>query len=117
MNKPNPNNLVNPVVSDVTSNSVKYVNDGSKVVEFGGDSGIVEIKDTVTVSDDNTYDKHVLTETQNDGEENIIGEFIVGANQITSLVVSSDDNNNNIITVNYINQSGDAGSYELTLPK
>lgn len=116
MNKPNPNNLVNPVVEDVTSDSVKYVNDGSKKVEFGGDSGIVEIKDTVTVSEDKTYDKHVLTETQNDGTENTIGEFIVGANQITSLVVSS-DNSNNIITVNYIDQSGAVGSYQLTLPK
>lgn len=116
MNKPNPNNLVNPVVSDVTSKSVKYANDGSKLVNFGGDSGTVEIKDTITISGDNTYDKHVLTETQNGGDENIISSFILGANQITSLVVSSFDTYNTI-TVNYIDQYESPGSYELILPK
>lgn len=112
-------NLVNPVVSDLkTENNklvVQYANSGSKELDVGGsDSGIVEVKDTVTEND--TFDEHVLTETQNDGTENEISKFYLAGKQIVGWSLNSTDSNNEI-TFHLVDQKGATSDEVLTLPK
>lgn len=78
----------------------------------GDDNGIVEVKDTVTEA--TSYDKHVFTETQNDGTENSICTFYVAKKQITGLKQSEDGT---ALVISYVSQDGSESTESFVMPK
>lgn len=79
-------------------------------------TSIAEISDTITES--NSYDKHELKETQNDGTKNDIGNLVIAKKQITNIELtepSAGVSEYNVISFNFLNQNEEFSRKEINL--
>lgn len=84
MSKSIPNNLVNQVVQNVTKNTVEYVNNGSKQVDFGEADG----RGVTDVSVTNENGIYSIKVTNDDGTEH---EYEIDEPDVANLLAEIND--------------------------
>lgn len=103
-----------------TVSQTKKTETGEETSEVGtievpkSEKGIVEVKDSVVENNTHGYDFHTITETQDDGTENEVGQFYLAQKQIVSIDLYSDFTNGEQYPKCYtVDQNGNTDSFRL----